>query len=270
MELSSWQRILYNNISNKGATELSNSNKVTTKAVMNLMMQLRKCCNHPYLFLNNYSDIVYHDYIFRSSGKFELLDRILPKLRAFNHRVLIFSQMTHLMDILQRYFEYRNVKHLRLDGSTKLEDRDERTTLFNKEDSPYDVFLLSTRAGGMGLNLQTADTVILFDSDWNPQMDLQAQDRAHRIGQKKKVLVLRFITNTEIEELIMSKAAYKMNLTEIFIQGGLYNLNSSEAERRKKIEDLLKKKEKNEDVEDSDIPDDDLINRFISREEEEF
>lgn len=88
---------------------------------------------------------------------------------------------------------------MRLDGNTKLDDRGERTNLFNMEDSPYDVFLLSTRAGGLGLNLQTADTVILFDSDWNPQMDLQAQDRAHRIGQKKKVLVLRFITNTEIE-----------------------------------------------------------------------
>lgn len=162
-------------------------------------MQLRKCCNHPFLFLNNYNDMSQDDYIFRSSGKFELLDRILPKFRAFKHRVLIFSQMTHLMDILQDYFKYRNINHLRLDGNTKLDDRGERTNLFNMEDSPYEVFLLSTRAGGLGLNLQTADTVILFDSDWNPQMDLQAQDRAHRIGQKKKVLVLRFITNTEIE-----------------------------------------------------------------------
>jgi SNF2 family DNA or RNA helicase len=86
---------------------------------------------------------------------------------------------------------------------------------------------LSTRAGGLGLNLQTADTVIIFDSDWNPQMDLQAQDRAHRIGQKKEVIVLRFITNTPIEEAILSKAAFKMNLDELFIQGGLYNLKSN-------------------------------------------
>lgn len=162
-------------------------------------MQLRKCCNHPYMFLRNYDDISYHDWIFRSSGKFELIDRILPKLKEFGHRILIFTQMTHLMDIMQIYFEYKNIKHLRLDGSTKADDRGERTFLFNAENSEYDVFLLSTRAGGLGLNLQTADTVILFDSDWNPQMDLQAQDRAHRIGQKKEVIVLRFITNTPIE-----------------------------------------------------------------------
>lgn len=102
------------------------------------------------------------------------------------------------MDIMQIYFDYRGIKHLRLDGSTKAEDRGERMQMFNEKDSEYDVFLLSTRAGGLGLNLQTADTVILFDSDWNPQMDLQAQDRAHRIGQKKEVIVLRFITNTPI------------------------------------------------------------------------
>jgi ATP-dependent helicase STH1/SNF2 len=98
---------------------------------MNLMMQLRKCCNHPFLFLNNYSDMSQNDYIFRSSGKFELLDRILPKFQAFKHRVLIFSQMTHLMDILQDYFKYRGINHLRLDGNTKLDDRGERTNLFN-------------------------------------------------------------------------------------------------------------------------------------------
>ena len=114
-----------------------------------------------------------------------MLDRILPKLREFGHRVLIFTQMTHLMDIMQIYFEYKNIKHLRLDGSTKADDRGIRMAMFNTSNSEYDVFLLSTRAGGLGLNLQTADTVIIFDSDWNPQMDLQAQDRAHRIGQKK-------------------------------------------------------------------------------------
>ena len=93
--------------------------------------------------------------------------------------------MTHLMDIMEIYFDYKGVKHLRLDGSTKAEERGQRMQMFNEANSEYDVFLLSTRAGGLGLNLQSADTVILFDSDWNPQMDLQAQDRAHRIGQKK-------------------------------------------------------------------------------------
>lgn len=148
------------------------------------------------------------------------------------------------MDIMQAYFQFKGVRHLRLDGSTKAEDREERMKLFNEPNSQFDVFLLSTRAGGLGLNLQTADTVIIFDSDWNPQMDLQAQDRVHRIGQEKEVIVLRLITNNSIEEHILERTAFKMNLNELFIQGGLYNLNSSEAERRKKIEDILLKRRK--------------------------
>lgn len=202
VELSAWQKLIYDNISRKTALEFaSNSGKISKTTLTNLMMQLRKCCNHPYLFLKNYDDISYHEWIIRSSGKFELIDRILPKLRRFGHRVLVFTQMTHLMDIMQAYFEYVGVRHLRLDGSTKAEDREERMRLFNEPNSQYDVFLLSTRAGGLGLNLQTADTVIIFDSDWNPQMDLQAQDRVHRIGQEKEVIVLRLITNNSIEEV---------------------------------------------------------------------
>jgi ATP-dependent helicase STH1/SNF2 len=106
--------------------------------------------------------------------------------------------MTTSMNIMQCYLNYHGIRHLRLDGATKAEIRGDITNLFNDLNSPYDVFLLSTRAGGLGLNLQTADTVIIFDPDWNPQMDKQAEDRAHRIGQKKEVLVLRLITNTLI------------------------------------------------------------------------
>ena len=171
IELSAWQKIVYEQIKNQGSLISDPNRKVATRALMNLMMQLRKICNHPYLFLNDeyyYANVT--DEIFRTSGKFELLDRILPKLIAMKHRVLIFSQMTHLMDILQLYFDYRGFKHLRLDGATKADERGERMALFNKEGSEYDIFLLSTRAGGLGLNLQTADTVIIFDSDWNPQM----------------------------------------------------------------------------------------------------
>lgn len=118
----------------------------------------------------------------KASGKFELLDRMMRKLMLTNHRVLIFSQMTKTMDILEIYLKGKELKYLRLDGSTKAEDRFESMRLFNHSGSEYSVFLLSTRAGGLGLNLQSADSVIIFDSDWNPQMDLQAQDRAHRIG----------------------------------------------------------------------------------------
>ena len=118
-------------------------------------MQLRKVCNHPYLFL---TDWAIDDDLIRSSGKFELLDRMLPKLKAAGHRVLIFSQMTQLMTILERFFEYRGFRYLRLDGGTLSEDRERRMHIFNDEDSPYFIFLLSTRAGGLGLNLATADT----------------------------------------------------------------------------------------------------------------
>lgn len=108
----------------------------------------------------------------KASGKFELLDRILPKLIRTHHSILIFCQMTQLMDILEAFFNYRAFKCLRLDGSTNHDLRTERVNLFNKENSEYQIFLLSTKAGGLGLNLQTADTVILYDSDWNPQTDL--------------------------------------------------------------------------------------------------
>jgi len=121
------------------------------------------------------------------------------------------------MNILEVYFEYRGMRYLRLDGSTKAEDRAIRINLFSMPGSAYSIFLLSTRAGGLGLNLQTADTVIIFDSDWNPHMDLQAQDRAYRIGQKNEVRVYRLVTATVIEEAILNKAAYKMGLDSVII-----------------------------------------------------
>lgn len=107
----------------------------------------------------------------------------------------MFFQMTNVMDVFQDYCAYRNIPNLRLDGTTKPEDRAQLLQIFNAPDCEVNLFLLSTRAGGLGLNLQTADTVIIFDSDWNPHQDLQAQDRAHRIGQKKEVRVLRLITS---------------------------------------------------------------------------
>jgi SNF2 family DNA or RNA helicase len=115
------------------------------------------------------------DNLIQSSGKVALLDKMLPKLKVAGHRVLMFTQMTAVMTILEDYFAYRGYLSLRLDGSTPAEEREKRMYKFNAPDSPYFIFLLSTRAGGLGLNLTSADTVIIFDSDWNPQMDLQAQ-----------------------------------------------------------------------------------------------
>ncbi len=142
------------------------------RGLQNAAMHLRKACNHPYLFLSTYEP---HDpeELIRASGKLELLDRILPKLQATGHRVLLFSQMTRALDIIQDFLVLRGYAHLRLDGSVKAEDRGAMLEAFNAPGSEYFIFMLSTRAGGLGLNLQTADTVILFDSDWNPQADLQ-------------------------------------------------------------------------------------------------
>lgn len=131
-------------------------------------------CNHPYLF-DERANYELDEKLVRASGKFALLDHVLPKLQRAGHRVLMFSQMTNLMDILGQFLEMRGYAYLRLDGATKQEDRRERMAQWNAPDSPFFVFILSTRAGGLGLNLQTADTVILYDSDWNPQADLQAQ-----------------------------------------------------------------------------------------------
>lgn len=166
------------------------------RGLMNTLMQLRKICNHPYLFneavRTNFPSLLLNlsltklfvclqeDYpldenLIRSAGKFELLDRIFPKLKVTGHRVLLFSQMTALLTVLENYLRLRDYQYLRLDGSTKADERADLLKQFNAPDSPYFVFILSTRAGGLGLNLQTADTVILFDSDWNPHADLQAQ-----------------------------------------------------------------------------------------------
>ncbi len=158
-ELSSWQKELYKQISHKIAGEAATKN--FNRGLNNVVMQLRKVCNHPLLF----SQDGYHinDDIIRASGKVELLDRMLPKLKAAGHRVLMFTQMTKMMPILEDYFAYRGFSSLRLDGSTTADEREKRMYMFNAPDSPYFIFLLSTRAGGLGLNLATADTVIIFD-----------------------------------------------------------------------------------------------------------
>jgi SNF2 family DNA or RNA helicase len=163
------------------------------KTLSNIVMELKKACNHPYLFWLHARPEVPCAEVYRASGKFELLQHVLPKLRAAGHRVLIFCQMTRLMEILGEFLAWEGHRFLRLDGSTDTATRGEMIEIFNSPASPYDVFLLSTRAGGLGLNLPAADTVIIFDSDWNPQADRQAQDRAHRIGQTREVRVLRLV-----------------------------------------------------------------------------
>ncbi|PWA31965.1 hypothetical protein CCH79_00019283 [Gambusia affinis] len=171
---------------------LSKGTKGSTSGFLNIMMELKKCCNHCYLIKppddnESLSKVEALQQLVRSSGKLVLLDKLLVRLKERGHRVLIFSQMVRMLDILAEYLRSRQFLFQRLDGSIKGEIRKQALDHFNAEGSEDFCFLLSTRAGGLGINLASADTVVIFDSDWNPQNDLQAQARAHRIGQKRQV-----------------------------------------------------------------------------------
>jgi superfamily II DNA or RNA helicase len=264
-ELSSWQVHMYRRVlEHKGI--YTNVGKPGVQQMNNDLVQLRKICNHPHLFYN-IDD--FDETVVTASGKVHMLDRILPKLKAAGHRVLIFTQMTQLMDILEDYFELRNFTYLRLDGSTSVDDRAERMRQFQKENSDYFLFLLSTRAGGMGVNLQSADTVIIFDSDWNPQMDKQAQDRAHRIGQSKEVRVLRLITAGTVEVAILSKSREKDSVDQKVIQAGKFNNRSTDSERRAFLESVVNAGTI-ELKDDDEPPSDEQLNEMLARDEHEL
>ncbi|XP_020534146.1 probable ATP-dependent DNA helicase CHR12 isoform X2 [Jatropha curcas] len=264
-DMSAWQKVYYQQVTEMGRVGL-HTGTGKSRSLQNLSMQLRKCCNHPYLFVGEYN-MWRREEIMRASGKFELLDRLLPKLRATDHRVLLFSQMTRLMDILEIYLQLHDYKYLRLDGSTKTEERGTLLKQFNAPDSPYFMFLLSTRAGGLGLNLQTADTVIIFDSDWNPQMDQQAEDRAHRIGQKKEVRVFVLVSVGSIEEVILERAKQKMGIDAKVIQAGLFNTTSTAQDRREMLEEIMRRGTSSLGT---DVPSEREINRLAARSPEEF
>merc|ERR1719412_1393819 len=284
-EMSGLQRRLYSHMQEKGVL-LMDTNAVKkpgqsgAKALMNTIMQLRKLCNHPFMFqaveesyakhIGMATDVVTGPDIYRSSGKFELLDRILPKLKASGHRVLMFCQMTQCMTIIEDYFNFKGYKFLRLDGMTKSDERADMLKIFNSPESEYFIFLLSTRAGGLGLNLQTADTVIIFDSDWNPHQDLQAQDRAHRIGQRNEARGLRLMTVNSVEERILAAARYKLNMDEKVIQAGMFNQRSTGSERHELLQSILRDEKDDDEDEENEVPEDDIINQMISRSEEEF
>jgi len=190
--------------------------------LLNIVMQLRKCCNHPYLFEGAEPGPPYttDEHLVYNSGKMLVLDRLLRRMQSQDSRVLIFSQMSRLLDILEDYCVFRQFKYCRIDGGTAHEDRIAAIDEYNKPGSEKFVFLLTTRAGGLGINLTSADIVILYDSDWNPQADLQAMDRAHRIGQTKQVVVYRFVTDNAIEEKVLERAAQKLRLDQLVIQQG--------------------------------------------------
>ncbi|KAB8284604.1 SNF2 family N-terminal domain-domain-containing protein [Yarrowia lipolytica] len=190
--------------------------------LLNIVMQLRKCCNHPYLFEGAEPGPPYttDEHLVFNCGKMVMLDKLLKRLKSQGSRVLIFSQMSRMLDILEDYCSFRDYEYSRIDGSTAHEDRIAAIDEYNAEGSEKFVFLLTTRAGGLGINLTSADIVILYDSDWNPQADLQAMDRAHRIGQTKQVYVFRFVTENAVEEKVLERAAQKLRLDQLVIQQG--------------------------------------------------
>ncbi|GAA5835946.1 hypothetical protein JCM11251_006610 [Rhodosporidiobolus azoricus] len=214
VEMSNMQTWWYKNILTRNYAALSGADQQVS--LLNIAMELKKASNHPFLFEGAEVKSETRDEqlkgIVMNSGKMVLLDKLLTRLKQDGHRVLVFSQMVRMLDILSDFCAMRGYIHQRLDGTVPSETRRKSIEHFNAPGSPDFVFLLSTRAGGLGINLETADTVVIFDSDWNPQNDLQAMARAHRIGQKNHVNVYRFVTKDTVEEDVLERARKKMIL----------------------------------------------------------
>ncbi|KAF2014304.1 ISWI chromatin-remodeling complex ATPase ISW2 [Aaosphaeria arxii CBS 175.79] len=245
------------------------------KKLGNPIMQLRLCCNSPYNFFNPFitaetsgtetfaSETEPDETLVSTSGKMLLLDSLLPELLSRGHKVLIFSQFTTTLDLIGQYLALRSHPYARIDGSVAQSDRQEQILSFNKSStskSAKNVFILSTRAGGQGINLASADTVILFDSDWNPQQDLQAMDRAHRIGQTRNVIVYRFATRNTVEQKLLESAEAKRRLEKLVIRkGGVRNDRGGrgkQLDKEHEVDELQKLLRKSDgeafDVKDSD------------------
>lgn len=235
VELSDMQTDYYKNVITKNYAALNAGNKGSQISLLNVMSELKKASNHPYLFDgaenrvlvkagSNSRDTILRGLIM-SSGKMVLLEQLLTRLKKEGHRVLIFSQMVRMLDILGDYMSIKGYQFQRLDGGVPSAQRRISIDHFNEDGSTDFAFLLSTRAGGLGINLMTADTVIIFDSDWNPQADLQAMARAHRIGQKNHVSVYRFVSKDTVEEQILERARKKMVLEYAIISLGMLDPN---------------------------------------------
>ncbi|EAY22905.1 F/Y-rich N-terminus family protein [Trichomonas vaginalis G3] len=233
------QKLYYQSIYQKNTEYLTRgAHKNNSTNLNNIFMELRKVCNHPYLLNGAEEQILIErrdmskipaneplpdgfveESLIRSSGKMILLDKLLAKLKNDGHRVLIFSQMTRMLDILQDYLYNRGYEYERIDGTIRGDERQKAIDRYNKPNSPIFVFLLCTHAGGLGINLTSADTVIIYDSDWNPQNDIQATARCHRIGQTKEVKVYRFITANSYERKMFDRASYKLGLDHAVLEG---------------------------------------------------
>lgn len=189
----------------------------------NILVQLRKCLCHPFIYNRDIEEQTHdpylaHRHLVEASGKLQLLNLMLPKLHDRGNRVLIFSQFLENLDIVEDFLSGLDLKYCRLDGSLTSRQKQHQIDSFNADNSPYFAFLLSTRSGGVGINLATADTVIIMDPDFNPKQDMQALSRAHRIGQKNTVLVFHLTTKASVEEKIMQKGKKKLALDHVLIE----------------------------------------------------
>ncbi|KAI4881108.1 hypothetical protein NFI96_020418 [Prochilodus magdalenae] len=263
VELTNIQKKYYRAILEKNFSFLAKGvGQANVPNLVNTMMELRKCCNHPYLIkgaeekiLEDFREVCspsapdFHlQAMVQSAGKLVLIDKLLPKMKAGGHKVLIFSQMVRCLDILEDYLIQRRYLYERIDGRVRGNLRQAAIDRFSKPDSDRFVFLLCTRAGGLGINLTAADTCIIFDSDWNPQNDLQAQARCHRIGQNKAVKVYRLITRNSYEREMFDRASLKLGLDKAVLQSMSGRDNSlggggqiQQQLSKKEIEDLLRR-----------------------------
>lgn len=199
--------------------------EVSNKKLQNMMMQLRQIIDSTYLFYFPYlhpEDLSLEN-LLKTSGKLQVLQKLIPPLISKGHKVLIYSQFVNMLDLLEDWCDLNLFETFRIDGSVNNETRKAQLEKFNNSNDKHNIFLLSTRAAGLGINLVGADTVVLFDSDWNPQVDLQAMDRCHRIGQETPVIVYRLCCDNTIEHVILTRAANKRNLERMVIQMGKFN-----------------------------------------------
>ncbi|XP_026203770.1 chromodomain-helicase-DNA-binding protein 4-like isoform X2 [Anabas testudineus] len=245
VELSPMQKKYYKFILTKNFEALNTKGGGNQVSLLNVVMDLKKCCNHPYLFPAAAIDApkmpngMYDgNALTKAAGKLLLLQKMMRKLKEGGHRVLIFSQMTKMLDLLEDFLENEGYKYERIDGGITGGMRQEAIDRFNAPGAQQFAFLLSTRAGGLGINLATADTVIIYDSDWNPHNDIQAFSRAHRIGQNKKVMIYRFVTKASVEERITQVAKRKMMLTHLVVRPGLGSKTGSLS--KQELDDILK------------------------------
>ncbi|CAF91815.1 unnamed protein product, partial [Tetraodon nigroviridis] len=279
VELSSMQKKYYKFILTKNFEALNTKGGGNQVSLLNVVMDLKKCCNHPYLFPTAAIEApkmpngMYDgSALTKASGKLLLLQKMMRRLKEGGHRVLIFSQMTKMLDLLEDFLENEGYKYERIDGGITGGMRQEAIDRFNAPGAQQFAFLLSTRAGGLGINLATADTVIIYDSDWNPHNDIQAFSRAHRIGQNRKVMIYRFVTKASVEERITQVAKKKMMLTHLVVRPGLGSKTGSMS--KQELDDILKfgtealfKDEGENKEEDSSIIhyDDKAIDRLLDR-----